>query len=128
MHSQDTISKFIELRAQNISIRNIAEQIGVHRNTLLEWQHKYAEQIGNLRAVEFEAIQERVLPKYEHELTELAEEYKRVVAELRTRDYDFESTGFLANRQFTLLSRMDKLRASLHFTSPNPEPEATPVT
>jgi hypothetical protein len=95
MHSQDTINKFIELRAQNISIRNIADQIGVHRNTLLEWQHKYAEEIDNIRAFELEAIQERLLPKYEHELSELAEEYKRVTAELRTRDYDFESTAFL---------------------------------
>jgi len=38
MHTQDTINQFIELRARNISIRNIAGQIGVHRNTLLQWQ------------------------------------------------------------------------------------------
>ena len=58
MHTQDTINQFIELRARNISIRNIADQIGVHRNTLLQWQQKYAEEIDDLRAVELEAIQE----------------------------------------------------------------------
>ncbi len=128
MHSQDTINKFIELRAQNISIRNIADQIGVHRNTLLQWQHKYADEIDNLRLIELEAIQERLLPKYEQELTELAEEYKRVTAELRTRDYDFEPTAFLANRQFTLLSRIDKLRVLPRITPPKETSESTPVT
>ena len=88
MYSNDVHDKFIEFRAQNISIRNIAEQLGVHRNTLLDWEQKYREEIDNLRAIELEAIQESVLPKYEQELTELAEEYKRVTAELRTRDYD----------------------------------------
>ena len=127
MHSQDTINKFIELRAQNISIRNIADQIGAHRNTLLQWQQKYAGEIDNLRAIELEAIQERVLPKYEQELAELAEEYKRVTAELRTRDYDFESTAFLANRQFTLLSRMDKLRVLPRITPPKETSESTPT-
>ena len=110
MHTQDTINQFIELRAHNISIRNIAGQIGVHRNTLLQWQQKYAEEIDNLRAVELEAIQERVLPKYEEQLTELVEDYKRVTEVLRGRDYGYESCGFLAWRQFSLLSRIDKMR------------------
>ena len=110
MHTQDTINQFIELRAQNLSIRNIADQIGVHRNTLLQWQQKYADEIDNLRAVELEAIQERVLPKYEEQLTELVDDYKRVTEVLRRRDYGYESCGFLAWRQFALLSRIDKMR------------------
>lgn len=125
MYNQETINQFIELRAQNISIRNIAEQIGVHRNTLLQWQQTYAEEIDNLRAVELEAIQERVLPKYEQQLTELAEDYKRVTAELRTRNYDYEPTPFLAWRQFALLSRIDKMRALPRITPPKPNPEPT---
>ena len=110
MHTQDTINQFIELRAQNLSIRNIADQIGVHRNTLLQWQQKYADEIDNLRAVELEAIQERVLPKYEEQLTQLVDDYKRVTEVLRGRDYGYESCGFLAWRQFALLSRIDKMR------------------
>jgi len=127
MHSQDTINQFIELRARNISIRTIADQIGVHRNTLLEWQQKYAEDIDNLRAVELEAIQERVLPKYEEQLTELVEDYKRVTEVLRGRDYGYESCGFLAWRQFSLLSRIDKMRIQPRITAPKKgaEPEAT---
>ena len=128
MHNQDTINQFIELRARNISIRNIAGQIGVHRNTLLQWQHNYAEEIDNLRAVELEAIQERVLPKYEEQLTELAEDYKRVTEVLRGRDYGYESCGFLAWRQFTLLSRMDKMRVLPRLATPKRAPEQTEPT
>jgi hypothetical protein len=128
MHNQDTINQFIELRARNISIRTIADQIGVHRNTLLEWQYKYAEEVDNLRAVELEAIQERVLPKYEEQLTELMEDYKRVTEELRSRDYGWESSNFLASRQLALLSRIDKMRALPRITPPKPasEPTSTP--
>jgi hypothetical protein len=125
MHTQDTINQFIELRAHNISIRNIAEQIGVHRNTLLQWQQKYAEEIDNLRAVELEAIQERVLPKYEEQLTELVEDYKRVTEVLRDRDYGYESCGFLAWRQFALLSRIDKMRILPRVTPPKQAAEPT---
>jgi len=128
MYSNDLRDKFIELRAQNISIRNIAEQLGVHRNTLLDWELKYREEIDNLRAIELEAIQERLLPKYEQEVTELAEEYKRVTAELRTRDCDYEPTAYLANRQLSLLSRMEKMRKQARFTPPKPKPESGSTT
>ncbi len=126
MHTQDTINQFIELRAQNLSIRNIADQIGVHRNTLLQWQQKYADEIDNLRAVELEAIQERVLPKYEEQLTELVDDYKRVTEVLRGRDYGYESCGFLAWRQFALLSRIDKMRLLPRIAPPKQPDEPTP--
>jgi transposase len=126
MHTQHTINQFIELRAQNISIRNIADQIGVHRNTLLQWQQKYADEIDNLRAVELEAIQERVLPKYEEQLTELVADYKRVTEVLRNRDYGYESCGFLAWRQFSLLSRIDKMRILPRMTPPKQPDEPAP--
>ena len=125
MHTQDTINQFIELRARNISIRNIAGQIGVHRNTLLQWQQTYAHEIDNLRTVELEAIQERILPKYEEQLTELVEDYKRVTEVLRRRDYGYESCGFLAWRQFALLSRIDKMRIRPHVAPPKQDPTPT---
>ena len=68
------------------------------------------------------------MPKYEQELTELAEEYKRVTAELRTRDYDYEPTAYLANRQFALLSRMDKKRIPPRFNPPKPSAESGSTT
>src|SRR5688572_20561506 len=110
MHSNETHDKFIELRVQNVSLRQIAGQLGVHRNTLLEWERHFAYDILRFRRIEREALLERILPKPERQLTDLAEEYARVTAKLRTRDYDDATTSFLARRQLALLAHIDKLR------------------
>jgi hypothetical protein len=126
MYSTELRGKFIELRAQGFSLRNIAGQLGIDRNTAFDWSRKYRTQIENRRTFEFEAIQEQFLPGYAEELAFLGEELKRVNAELRTRDYDYESTAFLANRQSMLLARIDKRRV-LPSIEPEPEDPQTPA-
>src|SRR5688572_29455670 len=123
MHSNETRDKFIELRAQNISLRKIADQLGVHRNTLLQWDQEYRDHIDHLRLVELEALQERILPKYEQELTDVAEEYRRVTAELRTRECSHQPTALLARRQLALLSQMNKMRLQVRTKRPIPPSE-----
>jgi transposase len=128
MHPTDIRGKFIELRAQGLSLRNIAGQLGIDRNTACDWSRKYRTEIQNLRAFELEAIQEQFLPSYAEEMAFLGEELKRINTELRTRDYDYESTAFLANRQSTILARIDKKRV-LPVIEPepeNPEPPTEP--
>src|SRR5687767_3675134 len=105
MYSTALHAKFIEQRAQNFSLRKIAGELGIDRNTAQDWGRKFKTEIENLRAYEMEAIQEQFLPSYADEMAFLSEELKRVNAELRTRDYDYEPTTFLANRQSTLLAR-----------------------
>jgi transposase len=124
MHPTETRSQFIELRAQGYSQRKAADQLGIHRSTALEWDRQYDMEIQNLRSYEMEALQEQFLPSCADEMAFLAEELKRVNAELRTRDYDYEPTAFLANRQSTILARMDKLRVKPKLAPPqqNAEP------
>jgi hypothetical protein len=110
MHPQETHDKFLELRVQNVSLRQIADQLGVHRNTLLEWDRLYSYDILRLRRIEREALFERILPKPEQQLTDLVQEYDRVTAKLRRRAYDDAPTAFLARRQLALLARIDKMR------------------
>jgi transposase len=126
MHTNDLHDKFIELRAQGLSLRKIAEQLGVHRNTILEWDGKYRELIDSLRAFELEAIRERVVPGYEQQLTALAEEYERITHELRTRELRYAPTAYLAGRQFALLSRLDKMQIKPRSTPPKPNPDPNP--
>src|SRR5688572_24594721 len=113
MYSEEIRNKFIELRAQNISLRQIADQLGVHRNTLMEWDREFFCEILRLRRAEREALLERILPKPERQLTDIVEEYDRVTAQLRKRDYDDATIAFLARRQSTLLALMDKMRTLL---------------
>jgi hypothetical protein len=110
MYPQETVDKFIELRVQNVSLRQIADQLGVHRNTLLEWERYHSYDILRFRRIERDALLERILPKPERQLADLAEEYARVTAKLRTRDYDDATTAFLARRQLAVLARIDKMR------------------
>jgi transposase len=124
MYPVETRSQFIELRAQGFSLRKAAEQLGVHRNTALEWDQQYQTEIHNLRSYEMEALQEQFLPACVEEMALLSEELKRINAELSTRDYGAEPTWLLANRQSMILARMDKLRLKPKPLAPlqNPDP------
>ncbi len=131
MYPIEIINQFIELRAQHISQRRAAEKLGINRSTAIEWDDKYADQIAALRAYELEAIQEQFIPSAAEEMAFLSEELKRLNAELRTRDYDHEPTAFLANRQSSILARMDKLkvkpaRPSQDSRSENSDPDQKP--
>jgi transposase len=110
MYPAETINQFIELRAQNISQRRAAEKLGINRSTVIAWDIKYEDKIAELRAYEMEAIQEQFIPSAAEEMAFLGEELKRLNAELRTRDFDYEATTFLANRQSSILARLDKLK------------------
>jgi hypothetical protein len=54
---------------------------------------QFQDEIAELRAMEIEAIRERILPTYQQELSYLAEELKRVQTILRERDYGYVNTG-----------------------------------
>lgn len=82
----DTKNRFLELRAQGKSLRTIAHELSVGRQTLVNWERKHKEQIENLKAIELDALMER------HQLTAQAQieryglELARVTEELQKRD------------------------------------------
>jgi transposase len=127
MHPNDTHDKFIELRAQGLSLRTIAARLGVHRNTLIKWDDEHAIDILRLHSDETEAIRERLLPAYDQQLADVIEEYNRVTAELRARECKQMPTSWLARRQFELLERIDQMRnpPSRTLLKSNPPPDPT---
>ena len=108
MHSTETYQKFIVLRATNRGLCGIAEEIGISSSTAYAWDSQFQDEIAELRAMEIEAIRERILPSYQQELCYLAEELKRVQTILRERDYGYVNTDQLYWYQSHLLSRIDK--------------------
>jgi transposase-like protein len=108
MHSTETHQKFIALRAQNRGLCSIAAELGLSSSTAYAWDSQFQEEIAQLRAMEIEAIRERILPNYQQELSYLAEELKRVQTILRERDYGYVNTDQLYWYQSHLLSRIDK--------------------
>jgi len=52
MHSLDTKSQFLELRAKGWSLSRIAQQIGVAKRTLVDWNAQHKLELETLRAFE----------------------------------------------------------------------------
>ena len=111
MHLNETKDKFIELRAKGWSYGRIAEHLNISKGTAHTWAAQFSHDIQTRRAIELEAIQERVLTSYEQDLTYLAEELKRVQQVLRERDYGYVDTQQLYWYQGALMARIDKKRA-----------------
>jgi transposase-like protein len=81
MYDIDTKSQFLELRAKGCSLSRIAERLKVSQRTLVDWNRQEHEQIRTLRAIEWEALQEKILATHEQELVRLKKELDRLEAE-----------------------------------------------
>ena len=83
-----------KIRKHNNGLFNCARRAGAlpasppnwsSKGTLINWSRKFQFQIGNERAIEMEALQEQLIPRAKSGPA-LAEQLKRVEAELATRD------------------------------------------
>ncbi len=85
MHTNKTRSQFLELRAQGWSLARIAAQIRVSKTTLLDWNRQLADEIHTLRALEREALHEKILSSHQDDLGRLAKLHDAVEQELASR-------------------------------------------
>ena len=92
MYDIDTKNQFLELRAKGWSLSRIAERLKVSQRTLVDWNRQEHEQIRTLRAIEWEALQEKILATGEQELVRLKKELDRLEAELAKRTVEYVST------------------------------------
>ena len=61
MHDQNTVQRFIELRAQGWSYARLMTELNVTKPTLIAWSRKHQFQIQNLKAIELAALGEKWL-------------------------------------------------------------------
>jgi hypothetical protein len=80
------------LRAQNTSYAAIERELGVTKKTLIAWGKEHREQIENLKAIEYEALQEEYGITARGRVELFGEELRRVKDELATRDLGELST------------------------------------
>ncbi len=116
MHDIETRNRFIELRAQGWSLKRIADEIGVSKPTLIQWQRQFEREIANLKSVELEALQEKVLASHEEELSRLARHLGRVEAVLAKRNLEVLSTEFLFCMAGSLRSQIRRQRVLPEFS------------
>jgi transcriptional regulator with XRE-family HTH domain len=113
MKDIETQHRFLELRAQGKSLRTVAEELAVGRQTLVRWEREYKEQIENLKAMELDALLERHRLTVQAQIERYGVELKRVTEELQKRDLADVPTPKLYDIMVKLHARVDGARPAL---------------
>ncbi len=109
MHAADTRHRFIELRAQGWSLARIAAELHLAKRTLVEWNRQAQQEIRDLKDVEVEALQERILVSHEVELERLTAQLNRIESVLAKRNLDCLSTESLFFLAATVRAQLRRL-------------------
>lgn len=112
MHPADIRHRFVELRAQGWSLARIAAELDVAKRTLVDWNREQRSEIADLKGVELEALQERILVSHEEELRRLTAHLNRIEAVLAKRNLDCLSTEPLFVLAATVRSQLRRLVAA----------------
>jgi transposase len=86
MKDQKTREQFVELRARGLSFDKISKELGVSKQTLIDWSRGLQEEIGNLKAIELEALQEKYFLTKEKRIELFGEKLRAIKEELDKRD------------------------------------------
>lgn len=87
MHSMDEKQRFIELRAKGMSFNNIAKELGVAKQTLINWSKELRLEVSNLRAMELEELQQKYHMTTVKRIELFGEKLNAIAEELETRDW-----------------------------------------
>jgi transcriptional regulator len=113
MKDIETQHRFLELRAQGKSLRTVADELAVGRQTLVRWEREYKEQIENLKAMELDALLERHRLTVQAQIERYGVELKRVTEELQKRDLADVPTPKLYDIMIKLHVRVEGARPAL---------------
>jgi len=92
MKDNDTKTKFMELRAKNVSFETIALELKVSKQTLISWSKDLTHAIGNLRAIENEELQQKYFAVSQKRIELFGKALQRIQSELEGRDLKEIST------------------------------------
>jgi len=118
MHNEQTIQRFIELRAQGWTYARLLTELNVSKPTLIAWSRKHQFQILNFKAIELEALQEKWLASVTDRVNTLGEQLRRVEAEIARRDPADLSTAQLYALSRRLRRQIEQATGTLQFTNP----------
>jgi len=112
-----TKQQFIELRADNESLAKIAKKLKVSKTTLIAWSKEHELDIQNLRAVSYEALNERYKVSQQHRLELWLEQLEAVRTELKTRGLGDIPTAKLIELLDTLSEKLKTEAYNVQFKS-----------
>jgi len=76
----------MELRGYGLPLAKIAAEIGVSKTTLINWDRDLKEEIDNLKAVELEALYDKIYLSTRKQVEFFGDILSRIQRELETRD------------------------------------------
>lgn len=86
MQNNDIKTKFIELRAKGNSLNNIADTLGVSKQTLINWSKDLQIEISNFKAFEYDELVNKYQIGKEYKLKSYKTMLNKLEAELEKRD------------------------------------------
>lgn len=116
MKDQDTKNRFIELRAKGLSFSRITQEVGVSKQTLINWSKDLQLEIDNLKRIELEALQEKYFLTAQKRLELFGEKLTAVKEELDKRELSDIPTEKLVDILLKLDKALIRERASVKFT------------
>jgi len=118
MHDDNTVQRFIELRAQGMTYARLMTELNVTKPTLIAWSRKHQFQIQNLKAIELEALGEKWLASTADRVNSLGEQLRTVETELKQRGVGDLTTPQLYTVARSLRRQIESATGSPGFTLP----------
>jgi hypothetical protein len=113
MKDSKTQHRFIELRAQSVSLRAVADKLGIGLQTAGRWERKFKEQIESLNALELEALREKYWLTEKARIERLGGQLLRIRDQLDERDFLDVETPKLLDMELKLYTALSKGDATL---------------
>ncbi len=126
MYDTEPRTAFIELRAKGWSIKRIAARLKVAPRTLVDWHRQDNDTIRTLRALELEALQEKILATREQELQTLKNNLDTIHEQIAMKDHQFTSLENLYRLAALVRAEIRKVCQTPDFSDPSltEQPEA----
>ena len=113
---QETIARFIQLRAEGWTYDRIATELKVSKPTLIQWSRQHQFSIQNLRAVETEALADQCFASRQQRWEKLGRDLHRVEDELAKRDLADIPTARLLGVAARLRAEVGRETGGLRFS------------
>jgi hypothetical protein len=122
MYDNATKDKFIELRAAGWSYTRIAEELNIDRKTVFRWNQQFGARMENLRQLQLEDLQQRLMGSQQQRFSDLVEEYQRYRNALKARNPDRIPQHTLFHITSRLRDRIEKQMIAPKFVPDPTEP------
>ena len=109
--------KFVEMRAAGVTLSKASQDLGIARNTALNWEKDLKERIEAYKAIHIEELQEKYKISKEKRIELFGKDLLAINKELEKRDLSEVSTPKLFEMKIRCLKALEKEMGEPEFLS-----------